>query len=181
MKKGIQTLLSRRITVRNEGNRDSYLIVEDTSLGLKGISSILSQDETVELANMLLEAAGKTSVAFDELPEVTEKPRPWYDGYLTANNISQRLEDDPKMVLEKAKGLFAIALELQKRQDAAVEKAKAEFEAEKVKEAELTLRRDELVQDIADDSNRNYIGASTIFKAAIDRIIELEDDAKSQP
>jgi hypothetical protein len=176
----IKTGLARELTVETSWD-DIYLRTKETgSFKNVEVSSFLTKEHAVELATALLEAAGKTAVTFDELPEVTEGTRPWADNYLYSNNMAQAADSDPKMVLEKAKGLFAIALELQKRQDEAVAKAKAEFEAEKAKEAELTKRRDKLAFELSEDFY-GYAGVNRITQSAIDRIIELEDAAKSQP
>lgn len=167
----ITTPYNRVITVTlNDGG--IFLQAKATAgFGKAGeVQSFLSPENAVEIGTALLDAAGETpGLSIGALPEVTVSGDGWYN----AGGVVRSPAVDADNLLKQAKALLAIHARLVA--DRAAKKAKEAAKAA----VNVTKRRDALVQELTGDSYRKYSSASEIFKASIDRIIELE--AKVQP
>jgi hypothetical protein len=174
----IKTDLARTITVEKCYGRQ-YLIVSDTDSD-RTISSSLTSEEAETLGESLLEAAGKELVDIDPT-YTTNLPQTKRDGCLiVAGDYDRGVNFNRDNLLEYIKALIAIhkfGVNKDKEDEAARIKAQAEADAKRAK-AILTARRDNLVEELGPHGGQ-YKFASELSQKAIDRIIALEDAAKS--
>lgn len=172
----IETPLNRQFFVHSFGDtvdldvRDTAKNPDDGSR----VYSLLRREQAEKLALALL---GENAVVITDLPEVTVNAL-YGKTAVRANNWAYHDDKNPEDLLADAKSLLAIHKFLVEKKakdaEAEAEKAKAEEEA-KAAEYEAIVkrdkRRDELVAELG---AAPYHIISSVAKAAIDRIIELE-------
>lgn len=165
----IDTKLARTFTVVPQSGGAKHLTVKDTDQS-KEVRAYLYKDDAEKLGLALL---GENATVVTDLPVATRR-KGTFDPHdvVTSGRVSFYDNVDPEKVLQDAKDGLAVYKLLVEQQALAAKEA----EVAKAKEAERTKRRDELAEELRGWGT--YTQSSEIFRAAIDRIIELEEAAK---
>lgn len=166
----ITTPFRRELTVEKDGP-DTYLRVTGDDFGTKhDVKTFIPKEQVTELVNALV---GENGTLVTDLPEATVSENGLY---VAAGDVQRRIEYyTAEDFLTSAKQYLALHAFMVKH-EAEQEAAKA---AEAEKEAQRTKRRNELAAEFRGYGGPTAYSASTgVFKAAIDRIIDLEEAAK---
>lgn len=162
-------LIAREITVEDDGY-STYLTMRNIGGNEDALCASLRGESRAKLAEALLP---ENSTVITDLPVAKRD----VDGWVYCGSTGSWDSRDPEKVLKNAKELLAIhALIVKSHEEQEAAKAAAEAEKAAV-EAARNKRRDDLAADLS-GARGGYDTRTHAFKAAIDRIIELEEAAK---
>lgn len=153
----IQTPYNRKFSIGPSGPKQVWFNLVELD-GDESITSVIENEQAVEIGKLVLDSAKAVSFVCEEwqIPAVVTE-----GGTIVAGSVRRSSQVDVDLLETQIRALIAIHRERTKVV---------------VEETKLTERRDAEARELSGDETRTYGGCTEILKAAIDKIIDLQDE-----